>query len=397
MQIVYVTPEFPSEDYYSGGLANYLLRTGMALTERGHDIHMVVQSSRLGKTVFKGITLHRIPARPVFSKFLPRRLKKPFQLTFDHIEFAWSTYRYLLKLYRARPYDIVQFSNYKSCGLFATILPFPVPVVTRISSFRPAWNILSGVTLSKDILMTQRLEQLQLKRSKNLFCPSSTIRDMTQKAYQTREIALIRTPFFPEVEETDSSLYDRLLNGKKYVLFIGRLQLHKGIRVLIDALPAFLNESKDAHVVFAGIDGFIPGLDMTMEQYAYARKGINRERLLFLGQVSHPQLYPIIQGAKIITLPSLIDNLPNSLLESMAFGRPVIGTMGASFDEIISDNVNGFLVPVSDPAALADKMIEAWKHPDLDRIGEAARQKISKSSSDIIINQLVNYYQNAKK
>jgi len=397
MRIVYVTPEFPSEEYFSGGLANYLLRTAMALMDRGHDVHVVVQADRQEQFQFNGITLHRLPTCRVFFNFLPGRLRKHIHQTIDNLELAWTVYLYLRKIHRSLHYDIVQFSNYRSCGFFSTILPFPTPSVTRISSFRPVWNTLSGLPRSRDVLFTEWIERTQLKKSINLFCPSVTISDMTEKAYRTRKIALIRTPFFPEVEETDPSLYDSLLKGKQYALFIGRLQLHKGIRVLIDSLPAFLDATRDAYVVFAGIDRVIPGLGMTMEQYAHTRGGIDMGRLLFLGQVPHISLYPIIQGARLVTLPSLIDNLPNTLLEAMAFGKPVIGTMGASFDEVISDNVNGFLVPPGNSTALANKMIEAWHHPDLDGIGKAARQKIPDFSPETIIPRLMEFYKDARK
>ncbi len=397
MRIVYITPEFPTRDYFSGGLANYLLRTGMALHEQGHEIHMVVKSRHKEQRALKGIHLHYLPPIRMISGVLPRRWKKYLKMTIDNLEYAWSAYRYLLRLFRTLRYDIVQFSNYMSCGLFSTILPFPVPVVTRISSFRPAWNTLSGVPRSKDLTLTEWLEKVQLEKSKNLFCPSTTIRDLTEKTYRTGAIDIIRTPFFSEVEETDASLHARLLHGKPYVLFIGRLQLHKGIRILIDSLPAFLNAKRGAHVVLAGIDRVVPGLGITMEQYAGTLEGVDMVRLLFLGQVPHARLYPIIQGARLVVLPSLIDNLPNTLLEAMAFSRPVIGTIGASFDEVITDNVNGFLVPAGNSVALAKKMIEVWDHPDLESIGQKARQDISEFYPDRIIPQLMSYYKNARK
>src|ERR1051326_7456438 len=45
-----------------------------------------------------------------------------------------------------------------------------------------------------------------------------------------------------------------------------------------------------------------------------------------------------------VVLPSLIDNLPNSCLEAMGLGRVVIGTKGTSFEELITDEANGFLI-----------------------------------------------------
>ncbi len=68
-------------------------------------------------------------------------------------------------------------------------------------------------------------------------------------------------------------------------------------------------------------------------------------RLVLIDNLPHRQLYPIIAAARLVVLPSLVDNLPNACLEAMGLGTAVIGTTGASFEELITDGVNGFLVP----------------------------------------------------
>jgi glycosyltransferase involved in cell wall biosynthesis len=116
-----------------------------------------------------------------------------------------------------------------------------------------------------------------------------------------------------------------------------------------------------------------------------------KDRLVFLGQVPHGQLYPIIAGARLVVLPSLVDNLPNAMLEAMALGIPVVGTTGASFDEVIEDGRTGFLVTPGDADALAAKVIGAWANPDLGKIGEAARAKMSEFSPEKRVTELVTY------
>ena len=157
-----------------------------------------------------------------------------------------------------------------------------------------------------------------------------------------------------------------------YALFFGRLQMHKGFHILAQALPEFLRACPDARLVAVGPDGGSPD-GGSMRAYARALCGPLAERVVFIDTLRHEQLYPVIAGARLAVLPSLVDNLPNACLEAMAFGVPVMGTIGASFDEIITDGADGFLVPAGDPAALAGKMIEAWMHPRLPEIGRAAK------------------------
>jgi glycosyltransferase involved in cell wall biosynthesis len=88
----------------------------------------------------------------------------------------------------------------------------------------------------------------------------------------------------------------------------------------------------------------------------------------------------------------LIDNLPNSCLEAMGIGKVVIGTNGASFDELITDGVNGFLVDPNDAEALADKLIAAWVDPKLNEMSTAAKQSMHDFAPDKTVTSLLTYY-----
>ncbi|HXQ33905.1 MAG TPA: glycosyltransferase, partial [Anaerolineales bacterium] len=97
-------------------------------------------------------------------------------------------------------------------------------------------------------------------------------------------------------------------------------------------------------------------------------------------------------GARLITLPSLIDNLPNAGLESMGLGKVVIGTTGTGFEELITDGVSGFLVPRDNPQALAEKMISAWNNLNLETIATAAKQEILNCAPEKTVATLLSYY-----
>jgi glycosyltransferase involved in cell wall biosynthesis len=114
-------------------------------------------------------------------------------------------------------------------------------------------------------------------------------------------------------------------------------------------------------------------------------------RLHFLGETPHETLYPIMREARLIVLPSLVDNLPNAMLGAMALGRPVLGTIGASFDEVIEDGVSGFLVPAGDASALSRRIIEVWRDADLEKVGERARDRMREFRPEIAIKTLTEY------
>jgi glycosyltransferase involved in cell wall biosynthesis len=204
-------------------------------------------------------------------------------------------------------------------------------------------------------------------------------------------VRVIRTPFYVETLNWDTSVYDRFLKDKPYLLFFGRFQLHKGFHTLAQALPRVLRQYPDAYAAFVGRD-MESRLASSMAGYARAQCGGAADRIVVLEKLPHRQLYPVIAGARLVVLPSLVENLPNAGLEAMALGRAVIGTRGTGFEELITDGETGFLVTPDNPDALADAIISAWVHPKREAIGAAARRKSLEFSPETTVEALLSYY-----
>ena len=96
------------------------------------------------------------------------------------------------------------------------------------------------------------------------------------------------------------------------------------------------------------------------------------------------------QGARLVVLPSIVDNLPNACLEAMGLGRPVIATSGSCFEQLIVSGHSGLLVPPGDVEQLADAIAGAWNLPDqrLEQIGHLAKEQIAKLHPDVTIPEL---------
>jgi glycosyltransferase involved in cell wall biosynthesis len=390
LRIAFTTPEYVTEEYFDGGLANYIHRVAKALAGMGHDIHVLTLSG-IDETVFvhEGVTVHRITSSEWWTQ-LNRFTRYRLGTTLPFLDLSVKVYRKLKRLNLQLPLNLVQSPNYSCCGL-VSICCLSVPHVLRASSYQPAWNDAAGVKRKLDSWMLERFEGLQFRLSRNIYAPSNTLQQMLAKEARLSRVRVIRTPFYVETPEWDTSVYDRFLKGKKYLLFLGRFQLHKGFHTLAQALPRVLEEYPNAYAALVGRD-METILAPSMADYARVRCGGVADRLVFLEKLPHRQLYPVIAGAHLVVLPSLIENLPNACLEAMGFGRVVIGTVGTSFDELISEGTTGFLVSPNNPDALAEKIISAWIHPKLGEIGAAARQKMSEFSPERTVETLLNYY-----
>ena len=88
--------------------------------------------------------------------------------------------------------------------------------------------------------------------------------------------------------------------------------------------------------------------------------------------------------AAIAVLPSYYrEGIPRSLLEAASCGRPLITTDMPGCREIVTDGVNGFLVPPRDALALADALEKLVRDPDLrERMGRAGREMVLKDFTE---------------
>ena len=123
--------------------------------------------------------------------------------------------------------------------------------------------------------------------------------------------------------------------------------------------------------------------------------GAHRGRVLYLGKMPHAFLDPLISNANLVVLPSRIDNFPNTCLEAMSCERVVIGTRGASFEQLIDDGVNGFLCEIDAPENLLEVMQKAIDLPPESRkkMGEQAAKRIDTLRPETVVRELVDFYQ----
>lgn len=100
---------------------------------------------------------------------------------------------------------------------------------------------------------------------------------------------------------------------------------------------------------------------------------------------------PYYAMSSVYVLPSYREGTPRTVLEAMAMGRPIVTTDTQGCRETVADGKNGFLVPVKDYRALAEKMAEFIRNPELIKtMGAESRKYVSekydvkKVNSDMI-------------
>ncbi|MBC8152689.1 MAG: glycosyltransferase family 4 protein [Bacteroidetes bacterium] len=115
-----------------------------------------------------------------------------------------------------------------------------------------------------------------------------------------------------------------------------------------------------------------------------------------LGDLSYPvrhlgvltdedQLVAAYNGADAMVVPSLEDNLPNTVIEALACGTPVIAFRTGGIPEMIDHTQNGYLADVGSAEQLADGLYWLLTHPDLARLRQNARQSAEERFSEPVV------------
>jgi len=396
MRIAFITPEFVTEPSYSGGLAQYLGRVSVALAQAGHSVSVFTRSLSNNEQIdFQGVSVYRVV--PLWDKrmildhvdpLVPRVLYNPYQ----DFKAAWCLWRRWQQVHRQTPYDIVQTANVMAVGLFFR-QEKTVPVVTRLSSYRPFWDRAAGIEETAGVKARWQMEKIAITGCQHLYAPTYFVAKQVAQGYGIESVDTLETPFFAEQPVLESDVFDQQLAGKSYALYFGRMTQMKGVHILAQALPKVLRQHPDMHVAFVGGSGISPDAS-TMREYVAEHLKDFLERVIFLDPMRHNRLYPVIRGAKIVVLPSLIDNLPNTCLESLGLGKVVVSTTGSCFEQVIEHKISGILVEPGNPEALADGINRAWQLGESEALAmqQAAVKSVSRLYPERAIPKLIDYY-----
>lgn len=398
MRIAFITPEFVTEPSYSGGLANYLGRVSVALVEQGHTVHVFTRSTTPNEELnFQGVTVHRV--LPLWDKkmildhvdpLVPRSFYNPYQ----DLKAAWCLWRQWLDVNKQIKFDITQVANVMAVGLFFRFSSGTAKIVTRLSSYRPFWDTAAGITVNSGVKTRWLMEKLAIKGIPHAYAPTHFVARQTENGYGLEQIGVVESPFFVEEEKEDYSVFDQYAKDKRFLLFFGRMTQMKGVHILVDSLKTVLKEVEDISVFFIGNDASAPD-GTKMSEYIQSQLSEFQDRIFVLNSIRHDKLYPFIVHARLIVLPSLMDNLPNTCLEAMGLGKAVVATTGSCFEQVIKHETSGFLVAPENSEELQKMIVDSWKLSDekLATIGGEARKTIVRLHPDQAIPNLIQYYQ----
>lgn len=181
--------------------------------------------------------------------------------------------------------------------------------------------------------------------------------------------------FFPRPR---AEAKDRLhLAGVRLVLFVGRLQVHKGpdvaIRTLAEAVARDPRGTLDMVLaIVGGPSGPGGGGEVARLMDLASAVGVG-ERVMFFPPQPQTRLADFYAASEVLLMPSRSESFGLVALEAQACGTPVVAAAVGGLRHVVSDGVTGYLVEGHDPGDHADRLLSLLHDPaGARRMGRAA-------------------------
>ena len=337
-----------------------------------NDVENIFISSEIPSRNEQMTNYYEVPSIPV-----------PF---YKEYKFAYPGYKkFESKLKAFRP-DIMHINSPCSLGLAAikygkkNNIPVVATYHTHFPSYAKYYNIKQLEFISWNYL------RKLYNRCDRVFVPSiSIMEELRDKGFKTTEYLPhgIDLNVFSDVYKSDTWKNSLDIEGKKVILFVGRLVWEKDLRTFAEIYDLLTNIRNDISFVIVGDGPIRRDLKKLMPE------------ALFLGHKSGIELSTIFASSDLFVFPSTTETFGNVVLESMASGLvPVCSNEGGASSSI-KHNHNGIVCKAKDSIDFSKQIISLLKDEErLKMLSVNCIDYASKQSWENIFSQQYQYYIN---
>jgi starch synthase len=196
--------------------------------------------------------------------------------------------------------------------------------------------------------VARRVEEINM--ADGIICPSTfTQQSFIERGIPADRVRLVPFGIHPPPRLEPSDRPDDVFR----VLFVGQINIRKGLRYLFEAFEKFKHPRKELWVVGPKADP--TGIeDMTPP-----------EQTKFLGVLKGESLSRAYLDCHVLVLPTLEEGMALVMGEALSHGLPVIATVNSGGTDLLSEGANGFVVAIRSPDAIAEKLQLLADSPEL--------------------------------
>ncbi len=374
--------------FFSGGPERYLFNITELLQNNGHTvIPFSVKHAKNEFTEYEKYFLEPIGnGNEVYANEYDKTSFDTVKKTMSRMLYSFEAKNKLEILIQKVQPDLIYVLHYQnkiSASIFDAAEKYNIPVVNRISDFgQMCANALLFRPKEKDICerclhgsklnavvnkcvqqsyiysaikVTSLVISEQLIKTKSkikaFVVPSTfTLKKMVEYGYDAKNLHHIPSFFSNKNIDATGNIY-----YKNFALFIGRIEVEKGLFTLINA---FINTSFNLKIIGFSNDGY----QAELENYLIGKN----HNIEFLGKKTFSEIIPFLKDCAFTIVPSeCYDNFPNSLIESYAYKKAVIASNLGSLKEMVDEAETGLLFIPKDANDLRKKVTFLFNNPDL--------------------------------
>ncbi len=355
-----------------GGSGVVATELGIALANRGHQVHFITYSQPVRLTgVNKNIRFHEVNV----SEY-PLFVYPPYELVLASKMVDVVKYEHLdvLHVHYAIPHASAAYMAKKILmdeGIH-------IPVVTTLHG--------TDITLLGKDDSFKPVITFAINHSDAITAVSESLRTDTFRFFNIKKEIAVIPNFIQVVPECDKW---REVVRREFVSGSEKLCVHtsnfRPVKRVIDVLEVFkrIQEKTAARLVMVG-----DGPDRHKAEQWSRENGLD-ERIYFVGSVKEPQ--EILAGADLFILPSESESFGLSALEAMALGVPVVSSDTGGLPEVNIQGVSGYLCPVGDVNQMAECALKIFQEQK--KFSDGARSIAAHFDVQKITDQYLSIYQ----
>ena len=293
-----------------------------------------------------------------------------------NISWSISAMAKVAEIHAREPIDVIDSALWDAEALALALLPSaqrPPVVVRLVTPFAAAARINEWQISPETRALFVQAEHALMRHADAIVPISESIARSIETEYglhrsakwQTIPCGIAYWPFFDFKSGYDAfpdldGVSKHVLDSKRLVLFVGRLERRKGIDLALQAAEAFLAADATAHFIVAGRD---------VEGWKEKSKGLLSSaiqgRVHFLGEVADATRDKLMAHAYCMLFPSRYESFGLVPLEGFVHGTPVIASRSGAIPEVVEDGVSGLLFEAESADSLAQATIRMLKDPGL--------------------------------
>lgn len=385
MRIALVSYEYAGVSR-SGGIGTYIRNTAKMLSDRGHNVEVFTTGQRTESSQRADrVLVHTILAsREEFSE----RIVPIFARRFNDVGF-----------------DVVEGPEYNadSSGVAAAFPGLALVVklhgpsfaifesnasyVSRIAKLRFFLGGLVRGRIAKspwkyDVFSDS--ERVHAVGADEIVANSDATAERTAQAWQLQRARISTVPcvFEPSPDLLQIEASTRTRN----IMFLGRLEVRKGVIDLAYAIPLVLKAEPEFRFTIVGRSLPHPQDRVPLVEHMKRIIGKSASNVEFIDGVPYEQVPRLMRNCDICVFPSHWEASGYVCMEAMAAARGVIGSSSGGMAELIDHGRTGLLVPPMDPKSIAGAILSLIR--DTERriaMGNAARERVLKAFSPAVI------------